>query len=66
MKRYKYEPDEQGTQAYMTYKVVEVPTGNIIKSDVPHKENRHMINFLNGGGGFNGWTPEFFLQRIPI
>ena len=41
--------------------VVETKTSNTIYSGQRSKE---ITNHLNGGGGFNGFTPEFFLNRL--
>lgn len=49
------------------FKVVEVVEGEVrdIKTG-DESEIRSLQKHLNFGGGFDGWTPEFFLQRIAI
>lgn len=48
-----------------TYDVVEIGTRQIIKTEMGKHEAKQMCGHLNGGGGFNGFTPEFFLKNIP-
>lgn len=43
--------------------VLEATTGHIIESGLPRREAMDMCRTLNFGGGFNGWTPAFFLQK---
>ncbi len=40
--------------------VVETATEKVIPVVAGYKK-RAFVNFLNGGGGFNGFTPNFFL-----
>lgn len=35
----------------------------IIATKDNHRDARQLCNFLNGGGGFNGFTPSFFLKK---
>lgn len=46
--------------------VVEVPTGLTIRSQVSVEEARALCRHLNFGGGFDGYTPSFFLQKLEI
>ena len=46
--------------------VLEVPTGLTIRSQVPVGEARELCRHLNFGGGFDGYTPSFFLQKLEI
>ena len=46
------------------YYVREVKTDQIIKSFKNFSEARKFLAFLNKGGAFDGWTPEFFLKNI--
>ena len=41
--------------------IVESKTGHTLYSDKDHKKVRLMHKKLNGGTGFRGWTPNFFL-----
>ena len=43
--------------------VVELPTGHAIYKEVTIKEAKSACRHLNFGGGFDGWTPAFFLQK---
>jgi hypothetical protein len=43
--------------------VVENPTGNVMYAGSP-REGRPLVNKLNGGCGFNGFTPEFMFHRF--
>lgn len=44
--------------------VVEVPTGYAIKSGLSVGKARELCRHLNLGGGFDGFTPNFFLQNF--
>ena len=44
----------------------ETSTGNIILTDVSFSEAKATRRTLNMGGGFDGWTPDFFLNRLII
>jgi len=65
MELYRYMKDENGTGAYMHYKIIELQTGNVIKYDQPFNDAKNITRHLNRGGGFAGWTPEFMLHGIP-
>lgn len=41
--------------------IIETKTSNTIYSGHDCKK---LYRHLNGGGGFNGFTPDFFLNRI--
>ncbi len=43
--------------------VIETATNKVIPVVAGYKK-RAFINFLNGGGGFNGYTPDFFLVDV--
>lgn len=49
-----------------TYEVVETGTRQVIKSEMGKDEAKAMTRHLNMGGGFDGFTPSFFLARIPL
>lgn len=48
------------------YDVVEVPTGNVVCTGENSRELKVFANRLNGGLGFNGWTPVHFLNRLTV
>ena len=43
--------------------VIEVNTGQSIKSELTVEKARELCRHLNFGGGFDGWTPAFFLEK---
>lgn len=44
--------------------VVETQTGYIISSHSTKDQAKVVCRHLNFGGGFDGYTPQFFLQKI--
>lgn len=58
LKTYRY--DQQDSK----YVVIEKPTNNIIFKTNSKDEAKAITNKLNGGQGFAGWTPEFFLRSV--
>lgn len=50
------------------FKIVEVVEGEVkeITSNKDENKIRDLQRHLNFGGGFDGWTPDFFLQRLEI
>ena len=44
------------------YLVKEIDTDQIIRNFLHRPRAKELANFLNGGGGFNGWTPKFILK----
>lgn len=46
-----------------TADVVEITTGQTIKSEIPAPEARELCRSLNFGAGFDGFTPAFFLEK---
>ena len=46
--------------------VLEVETNQVIKNQVSVVEARETCRYLNFGGGFDGNTPNFFLQKQKI
>lgn len=44
-------------------KVVEKSTGYVVYLTKSRKDATLMTNWLNAGGGFDGWTPRFFLDK---
>ena len=46
--------------------ILEVKTGNIIKTGLTQAAAKETTRKLNFGMGFDGWTPEFFLKQIPM
>lgn len=48
------------------YFVVEKATGQTIKRFDSKAEAKKFLRHMNFGGGFDGWTPEFFLRAPNI
>lgn len=44
-------------------RVIEQPTGLVVANTNDPREAKKFANILNGGNGFNGFTPSFFLHR---
>ena len=66
MKNYNYEVDTESNNAWMSFKIVENNTGHIIRNNVSQAAVKSMTGFYNNGGGFAGWTPDFFMNRWVI
>jgi hypothetical protein len=47
------------------FNVVEVATEYTIMTYFNENEARKFMKFLNRGGSWNGWTPSFFLIKMP-
>lgn len=47
-------------------KIFENSTNQIIKTFKDNKEARKFLRHLNLGGGFDGWTPTFFLKEFEL
>lgn len=46
------------------YNVIETETGFTIFDNMEETEARKKARFFNFGGGFDGWSPRFILERI--
>lgn len=46
--------------------ILETKTDQIIAENVGTNTAKMMVRHLNLGGGFDGFTPAFFLARIPL
>lgn len=44
--------------------LVEIDTGIIVYSTTNKKKLVGLKNYLNSGGGFDGWSPEFLFQKL--
>lgn len=44
--------------------VMEVKTGHIVYRGADTADAGHRAAHLNKGVAFNGWTPEFFLNKL--
>lgn len=44
--------------------VLEVKTNQTVAQRLPMRKAKELCRHLNFGGGFDGFTPAFFLQRI--
>lgn len=53
--------DNQGV-----FDILETTTDQIVKSFSDNQEARKLLRHLNLGGGFEGWTPTFFLQTAEL
>lgn len=49
-----------------SYGVYEIATEQIIKTFTDFSEARKFLRHLNLGGGFNGWSPSFFLRSVKV
>lgn len=45
------------------FEIFENQTGQTLASFKKLCDAKKALNFYNTGGGFNGWTPNFFLQK---
>ena len=45
-------------------KVIELSTGQVIKENLNNTKAKELCRSLNFGGGFDGNTPAFFLEKI--
>lgn len=48
----------------LRYHVVETSTGNLVSSDLKEPQAKKLCRHLNVGGGFEGFTPDFFLRNV--
>jgi hypothetical protein len=46
------------------YTVIETATEQIIRTFNTLKEAKSFMRFLNLGGSFDGWTPQFMLKKV--
>jgi hypothetical protein len=46
--------------------VYEVTTDQTIKTFLDQKEAKKFMRHLNLGGGFDGWTPTFFMRPVEV
>lgn len=54
----------EGEYMYRTWDLIEAPTGLVIKSALKKDEAKSLLRHLNMGGGFDGFTPAFFCNKI--
>ncbi len=47
---------------HFLYEVTETNTNQTIKSNMTHGEAKALCRHLNFGGGFDGFTPAFFIE----
>ena len=59
-------PGTESGYARATYEVVEMGTRQVIKAGISLADARELTRRLNLGNGFDGFTPAFFLERIPL
>ena len=48
------------------YIVIEKSTNQVIRSFDNKADAKKFLRHMNFGGGFDGWTPEFFLKALKI
>jgi hypothetical protein len=53
-------------QVENVYEIIETQTGNIVAGNLDQHQAKTTCRHLNFGGGFDGHTPEFFLQKTKI
>lgn len=59
-------PNTEGKYVTQRYDILETKTNQIVATKPGfNDEAKRLCGHLNGGGGFNGHTPEFFLSSIP-
>ena len=58
MVNYKIQKTENGM-----HEIVEIQTGNIVGGNLDMSQAKTSCRHLNFGGGFDGLTPSFFLQK---
>ena len=57
---------EKNTEANYYYKdgkIIEKATGYVIRLTKDKAYGIKLVNWLNAGGGFDGWTPKFFVRE---
>lgn len=47
------------------FEIVEKETGFVVDRMFFEDDANERLHFLNSGGAFDGWTPEFMLNSIP-
>jgi len=57
------QPGMDSGYVHWAYELIELQTQQIIKNDLPSHEAKALCRHLNFGGGFDGWTPNFFLEK---
>jgi hypothetical protein len=49
-----------------SFEVVETNTEQVVKTFMALKDAKKFMRSLNLGGGFDGWTPTFFLKILNL
>jgi hypothetical protein len=47
------------------YTIIEKSTKNVVFTTTSKRNAHKKLAFYNMGGGFDGWTPSFFLTKMP-
>ena len=57
-----------GKYGTAVYDIIETKTNQVIREKVPEymNEAKNLCRHLNMGGGFDGFTPAFFLAQVPV
>lgn len=60
----KWKFDKAGEPSgHFLYEVLETNTNQLIESNMTQAQAKSLCRHLNFGGGFDGWTPTFFLAK---
>ena len=54
----------EGEYMFSVSDLIEVSTGQVIKTSLKKDEARSLLRHLNMGGAFDGFTPHFFCQSL--
>lgn len=46
--------------------IVETRTGLKIEDALTKEQAKSRVRFLNYGGGFDGWTPHFLMEKLEM
>ena len=60
------QPGTMSGYVQSTFKIVETTTDLTVKTGLSRTEAKELCRHLNFGGGFDGWTPTFFLEKNKI
>lgn len=62
--RYINTTSHNGQDGMEVCNIVENNTNQVIKTGLILQKAKGVVRHLNMGGGFDGWTPTFFLNKI--
>lgn len=55
-----------GSYVSLSVRIWERMTDQVIVNEVDSTHGKQLLRHFNRGGGFDGWTPSFFLERIDV